>query len=98
MSPIGNGKVTIRDDRRRIGSDSGKTFDSFDVKSQISQCVMSCVLFLKESLNQYVQSINKIQSISSALLSSSKGGGIKEEQTISDSQLLEPEFLDKVEN
>ncbi|EFX85722.1 hypothetical protein DAPPUDRAFT_237157 [Daphnia pulex] len=52
----------------------------------------------RESLNQYVQSINKIQSISSALLSSSKGGGIKEEQTLSDSQLLEPEFLDKVEN
>jgi hypothetical protein len=42
--------------------------------------------------------MKKIQSISSALLSSSKVGGIKEEQTISDSQLLEPEFLDKVEN
>ena len=50
----------------------------------------------QDSLNQYVEGVTKIQSISSNLLLSCKGRAMKSEQTPSDSS--EPEFLDKVDH
>ena len=61
----------------------------------LSSCFNN-IYVCQDSLNQYVEGVTKIQSISSNLLLSCKGRAMKSEQTPSDSS--EPEFLDKVDH